>query len=202
MSSPAEDDTEASFDIDAEEGGSERAEAVSYDDDRPATQRYGWILRHEQQEQEPAQDFDAGAESQQEGHEQQPGYAEEQTGYSEQRPDESAPGEGWTAPADADAQRGAWFGEALSSTTPLSPADVGTLAALGIDPADGAAAQRMLACLVRVLNRRQAIDLEELAAEIRESRMAAEAQGGDAQSARDEAAADPESSAEPADDPV
>jgi hypothetical protein len=202
MSSPAEDDTEASFDIDAEEGGSERAEPVAYDDDRPATQRYGWILRHEQQEQEGAQDFDAAAESQQEGYEQQPEYAEEQTGYGEQPPDESAPGEGWTAPVEPDAQQGAWFGEALSSTTPLSPADLGTLAALGLDPADGAAAQRMLACLVRVLNRRQAIDLEELAAEIRESRMAAEAHGGDEQSATDEAAADPESSAEPADDPV
>ena len=32
----------------------------------------------------------------------------------------------------------------------------------------------MLACLVRVLNRRQAIDLDELAAEIRESRIAGE----------------------------
>ena len=58
---------------------------------------------------------------------------------------------------------------------PLSPADLGTLAALGLDPSDGASAQRMLACLVRVLNRRQAIDLDELAAEIRESRIAGEA---------------------------
>jgi hypothetical protein len=58
---------------------------------------------------------------------------------------------------------------------PLSPADLGTLAALGLDPSDGASAQRVLACLVRVLNRRQAIDLDELAAEIRESRMAGEA---------------------------
>jgi hypothetical protein len=32
---------------------------------------------------------------------------------------------------------------------------------------------RALACLVRVLNRRQAIDVEELAAEIRESRTSA-----------------------------
>jgi len=46
---------------------------------------------------------------------------------------------------------------------------------LGLDPSDAAAAQRMLACLVRVLNRRQAIDVDELAAEIRESRLAGEA---------------------------
>jgi len=51
----------------------------------------------------------------------------------------------------------------------LSAADVATLGALGIDPGDGAGAMRALACLVRVLNRRQAIDVEELAAEIRES---------------------------------
>ena len=57
---------------------------------------------------------------------------------------------------------------------PLSPADLGTLAAIGLDPSDAAAAQRLLACLVRVLNRRQAIDLDELAAEIRESRIAGE----------------------------
>ena len=86
---------------------------------------------------------------------------------------------------------------------PLSPADLGTLASLGLDPADAAAAQRMLACLVRVLNRRQAIDLEELAAEIRESRMAAEAQiTGEEQPPTDETAADPDASAEPADDPA
>ena len=58
---------------------------------------------------------------------------------------------------------------------PLSPADLGTLAAIGLDPSDAASAQRVLACLVRVLNRRQAIDLDELAAEIRESRIAGEA---------------------------
>jgi hypothetical protein len=58
---------------------------------------------------------------------------------------------------------------------PLSPADLGTLAAIGVDPSDAASAQRVLACLVRVLNRRQAIDLDELSAEIRESRIAGEA---------------------------
>jgi hypothetical protein len=56
------------------------------------------------------------------------------------------------------------------ASEPLSAADLATLAALGIDPADGTGAMRALACLIRVLNRRQAIDVEELAAEIRESR--------------------------------
>ena len=57
----------------------------------------------------------------------------------------------------------------------------------------------MLACLVRVLNRRQAIDLEELAAEIRESQLAGDAtaqtQGDDPM-----AAGDPEAPAPAADD--
>jgi hypothetical protein len=106
---------------------------------------------------------------------------------------ELATDEGWTAPPEEDAQ-GAWFGDALSSTTPLSPADLGTLAALGLDPADAAAAQRMLACLVRVLNRRQAIDLEELAAEIRESQLASDA------AAQTQAEGDPEAPAAAADD--
>ena len=59
---------------------------------------------------------------------------------------------------------------------PLSAADMETLSVLGIDPADGAGAMRALACLIRVLNRRQAIDLDELAAEIRESSAASAAE--------------------------
>ena len=94
----------------------------------------------------------------------------EQDGAAEPPPE----GEGWIATAQ-DVGASGWFGDALSSTMPLSPADLGTLAAIGVDPSDGAAAQRVLACLVRVLNRRQAIDLDELAAEIRESQMAGEA---------------------------
>ena len=81
--------------------------------------------------------------------------------------------EGWVAPpADAEQEGTGWFGEALAATSPLSPADLGTLAALGLDPADGVGALRFLACLVRVLNRHASIDAEELAAEIRESRIA------------------------------
>ena len=60
--------------------------------------------------------------------------------------------------------------EWASSADALSAADLATLGALGIDPGDSAGAIRALACLIRVLNRRQAIDVEELAAEIRESR--------------------------------
>ena len=60
--------------------------------------------------------------------------------------------------------------EWAAAPEPLSAADVATLAALGIDPGDVTGAMRAVACLVRVLNRRQAIDVEELAAEIRESR--------------------------------
>ena len=215
MSSPAEEpqgdeDAEESFDIDTQDGG--EAERFADEEERPATQRYGWLLRDRRQTEETAPEYggdDAAPEGQQqEGYEEQPAYGdaasaygEEQSGYGEQQ--ESEPGEGWTAPAEPDAQSGAWFGEALSSTMPLSPADLGTLASLGLDPADAAAAQRMLACLVRVLNRRQAIDLEELAAEIRESRMAAEAQiTGEEQPLTDETAADPDASAEPADDPA
>jgi hypothetical protein len=60
--------------------------------------------------------------------------------------------------------------EWVASPEPLSAADIATLGALGIEPGDGTGAMRALACLIRVLNRRQAIDVEELAAEIRESR--------------------------------
>ena len=83
--------------------------------------------------------------------------------------------EGGIASPEDQPQAAGWFGDALLSTMPLSPADLGTLAAIGLDPSDAASAQRVLACLVRVLNRRQAIDLDELAAEIRESRIAGEA---------------------------
>jgi Type II secretion system (T2SS), protein E, N-terminal domain len=90
----------------------------------------------------------------------------------EEQPAESE--EGWVGVAEDQPQEAGWAEEAISYT-PLSPADLRTLDALGLDPSDAAAAQRMLACLVRVLNRRQAIDVEELAAEIRESRLAGEA---------------------------
>ena len=100
---------------------------------------------------------------------------EEEYGQQELAEGEQPAEEGWIATPEDQQQQAGWFGDALSSTIPLSAADLGTLAALGLDASDAAGAQRMLACLVRVLNRRQAIDLDELAAEIRESRLAGEA---------------------------
>ena len=114
--------------------------------------------------------YDDGAQPAESAYADDAQYAEQDAAASGIAPD----GEGWVATGQDQATSG-WFGDALSSTMPLSPADLGTLAAIGVDPSDGAAAQRVLACLVRVLNRRQAIDLDELAAEIRESRMAGEA---------------------------
>jgi hypothetical protein len=69
---------------------------------------------------------------------------------------------------------------------------VETLASVGVDPNDGVAALRLLAALVRMLQRRQLLDLDEAAAEIRESRAqgAAEAEAQAAAAAAAEAPAD------------
>jgi hypothetical protein len=147
-----------------------------------STARQGWLSRHESSEEVAAAGGGEGADA---GSADQPveeyGQQDAEVGdqpaadqYGQQEFAEGeAPPEGWIATPEDHAQSG-WFGDALSSTMPLSPADLGTLAAIGLDPSDTAAAQRVLACLVRVLNRRQAIDLDELAAEIRESRLAGE----------------------------
>jgi hypothetical protein len=103
---------------------------------------------------------------------------EEQYGAEEQLAAEEFPVEsdnlkieGWVAPPAEPEQQGAgWLGEALAATTPLSAADVGTLSAVGVDPNDGVAALRLLACVLRVFNRRQMLDVDEIAAEISESR--------------------------------
>ncbi|HET7786084.1 MAG TPA: hypothetical protein VIR81_09440 [Myxococcales bacterium] len=79
--------------------------------------------------------------------------------------------EGWVAPPEEPEPQGAgWIGEALEASAPLAPADLDALASVGLDPNDGVGALRLLAALVRILQRRQLIDPEELAAEIRESR--------------------------------
>jgi hypothetical protein len=75
------------------------------------------------------------------------------------------PQEGWVAPAEP--QEPGWT-PGVQGT--LSPADEGTLATVGVDPNDGAAALRTLAALLRVLQRRQLLDPDELAAELREGR--------------------------------
>jgi hypothetical protein len=79
--------------------------------------------------------------------------------------------EGWVAPPREPEPQGAgWLGEALEATTPLSPADVGTLSSVGVDPNDGVAPLRALAAILRVLNRRQMLEVDEIANEIRASR--------------------------------
>ncbi|MFN2549177.1 MAG: hypothetical protein ABR567_17275 [Myxococcales bacterium] len=95
--------------------------------------------------------------------------------------------EGWIAPPpEPEPQGTGWFGQALEATTPLSAADVGTLASIGVDPNDGVGALRLLASMVRVLNRRQLLDLDEIAAEVNESREQAAAEYAAAQAANGE----------------
>ncbi len=67
------------------------------------------------------------------------------------------------AAANVDAQ------ESSDAFTPLSEADLGTLASIGVEPSDGMGALRLLAALVRILNRGQHIEPDELRAEIHES---------------------------------
>ncbi|HYR18821.1 MAG TPA: hypothetical protein VEQ15_04965 [Myxococcales bacterium] len=127
------------------------------------------------QEQAPGEEgYGEGAPAEQQYAEEAPGteeaaYAEaagqEEYGQQENAEGEQPAEEGWVATPEDQQQQAGW----------LSAADLGTLAALGLDPSDASGAQRMLACLVRVLDRRQAIDLDELATEIRESRLAGEA---------------------------
>jgi type II secretion system (T2SS) protein E len=66
-------------------------------------------------------------------------------------------------------QPGDGFGESSDAFTPLSEADLGTLASIGVEPSDGMGALRLLAALVRILNRGQHIEPHELRAEIHES---------------------------------
>lgn len=73
--------------------------------------------------------------------------------------------EGWVAPRSEEPQQ--WAGQGVEPNAPLSPADEGTLASVGVHPSDGVAALRTLAALVRVLQRRQLLDPDELAAELR-----------------------------------
>jgi len=61
------------------------------------------------------------------------------------------------------------FGQGTDAFTPLSEADLGTLASIGVEPSDGMGALRLLAALVRILNRGQHIEPDELRAEIHES---------------------------------
>jgi hypothetical protein len=91
--------------------------------------------------------------------------------------------------------------EAQPGWTPLSPADEGTLASVGVDPNDGAAALRTLAALVRVLQRRQLLDADELAAELRDTR-APEAAAQEPAAPSEEQQIPAEETAPPQDDPL
>src|SRR5712692_5049033 len=159
--------SQAAQDAGAEGEQVEEVSAGEGDEDAaPAGQEYA--------EEAPAETYGETGTTEEAAQEQYGG--EEQYGGQELAEGEApAEGEGWIATPEDQPQEGGWFAGEASSTTTLSPADLRTLDALGLDPSDVAAAQRMLACLVRVLNRRQAIDVDELAAEIRESRLAGEA---------------------------
>ncbi|HTO97684.1 MAG TPA: hypothetical protein VMK66_11615 [Myxococcales bacterium] len=87
--------------------------------------------------------------------------------------------ESWSPQAGPAPQDNRWIGEALEGPAPLSPADLGTLSSIGIEPTDGVGALRLLAALVRMLNRSQLIEPDELRAEIRESCAAAAAAAQD-----------------------
>jgi Type II secretion system (T2SS), protein E, N-terminal domain len=79
---------------------------------------------------------------------------------------------GWTAPPpDPDPEGAGWLGEALAETAPLSHAEVDTLRSAGIEPSDGAGALRLLAGLLRTLERRGILDVSELASDVRAARV-------------------------------
>jgi Type II secretion system (T2SS), protein E, N-terminal domain len=79
---------------------------------------------------------------------------------------EQPPGEAASASAEAS---DAFADYGLGSAVPLSPADLGTLSSIGVEPSDGVGALRLLAVLVRILNRNQMIEPDQLREEIRES---------------------------------
>jgi len=85
---------------------------------------------------------------------------------------------GGAVEASGGPQGNTWVGGTLDGGTPLSPADLGTLASIGVDPGDGVGALRLLAVLIRILNRSQLIEPDELREEIRESRAQGAATAG------------------------
>jgi hypothetical protein len=63
-----------------------------------------------------------------------------------------------------------WIGQALGEARELSAGDVAVLAAVGVDPADGLGALRIVAGLLRLLQARHLIDLGDLSADLRAHR--------------------------------
>jgi hypothetical protein len=79
---------------------------------------------------------------------------------------------GWIAPPPDPVPEGAgWLGEALANSAPLSDAEMETLRLAGIEPSDGAGALRLLAGLLRTLERRGILDVSELASDVRAARV-------------------------------
>jgi hypothetical protein len=90
--------------------------------------------------------------------------------YAEQGEEGGMQPEGWAAPpGESESQEAGWMPGTADASVPLAPADYDALASVGLDPGDGVGALRLLAALVRILQRRQLVDPEEVAAEIRES---------------------------------
>ncbi|HEY6911281.1 MAG TPA: hypothetical protein VI356_18025 [Myxococcales bacterium] len=130
--------------------------------------------------------------------EEAPSEAPEPGEYAGQGEEAELQPEGWAAPLEeAEPQGAGWAGADLEASVPLAPADLDALASVGLDPGDGVGALRLLAALVRILQRRQLIDPEELAAEIRESR----AQGAAAAAEQSGAYEDAPAADQPAGDP-
>jgi hypothetical protein len=94
---------------------------------------------------------------------------DEAAGAQEPAFGESSPAWDRGRAAQEAAQSGSFAPQGMEAFTPLSEADLGTLASIGVEPSDGMGALRLLAALVRILNRGQHIEPDELRAEIHQS---------------------------------
>jgi hypothetical protein len=81
---------------------------------------------------------------------------------------------GWVPPPREPQPEGSgWLGQALASTpAPLSEAEEELLRAAGVEPSDGISAMRLLAGLLRALQRRGVLEVSEVAADISAARSA------------------------------
>jgi hypothetical protein len=81
---------------------------------------------------------------------------------------------GWVSPPPEPQPEGSgWLGQALASTpAPLSEAEEELLRAAGVEPSDGMSAMRLLAGLLRALQRRGVLEVSEVAADISAARSA------------------------------